>query len=323
MLKSFFHSKEWAVWAWGGLAIILASVSIQVYIVFLLNGWYGEFYDILQKAEQHEVQEFWDKLLEFFMLAMPYVIVATITNWFTRVYSFRWRQAITFGYLPRWRNVEHDIEGASQRLQEDTYKFAKIVETLGLQVVRAIMTLIAFIPVLWALSEHVTLDAFTGIPGSLVWVALFVSLGGLVVSWFVGWFLPGLEYNNQKVEAAFRKELVLAETDKANYASEETVLSLFTGLRVNYQRLFNHYGYFDVWQNLYSQVMVIVPYVIMGPSLFAGAIMLGTLVKVSNAFQKVHQSFSLFTENWTLITELRSIWKRLKEFEQNLEKHNE
>jgi peptide/bleomycin uptake transporter len=323
MLKSFFHSKEWAVWAWGGLAIILASVSIQVYIVFLLNGWYGEFYDILQKAEQHEVQEFWDKLLEFFMLAMPYVIVATITNWFTRVYSFRWRQAITFGYFPRWRNVEHDIEGASQRLQEDTYKFAKIVETLGLQVVRAIMTLIAFIPVLWALSEHVTLDAFTGIPGSLVWVALFVSLGGLVVSWFVGWFLPGLEYNNQKVEAAFRKELVLAETDKANYASEETVLSLFTGLRVNYQRLFNHYGYFDVWQNLYSQVMVIVPYVIMGPSLFAGAIMLGTLVKVSNAFQKVHQSFSLFTENWTLITELRSIWKRLKEFEQNLEKHNE
>ena len=31
--------------------------------------------------------------------------------------------------------------------------------------------------------------------------------------------LPNLEYNNQKAEAAFRKELVLGEDDRENYAS--------------------------------------------------------------------------------------------------------
>ena len=69
--------------------------------------------------------------------------------------------------------------------------------------------------------------------------------------------------------------------------------------------------------------MIVAPYLIMGPSLFTGIITLGILVKVSNAFAKVYQSFSLPIENWTQITELRSIWKRLHEFEANLEKHEQ
>jgi peptide/bleomycin uptake transporter len=224
-------------------------------------------------------------------------------------------------YIPRWRTVEEEIEGASQRIQEDCNRFARIVESLGLQVVRAVMTLVAFIPVLWALSEHVDIPFFRDIPGSLVWTALTVSLGGIVISWFVGWKLPGLEYNNQKVEAAFRKDLVLGEDDKANYAQPETLWSLFTGIRFNYQRLYLHYGYFDTWMITYDQFMVIVPYLIMGPGLFTGAIMLGVLVQVSNAFSKVHGGFALFLHNWTTITELRSIWKRLHEFERNLDKY--
>jgi len=85
-------------------------------------------------------------------------------------------------------------------------------------------------------------------------------------------------------------------------------------------RLYLHYGYFDVWLNLYDQLMVVVPYLVVGPSLFTGAVLLGVVVQVSNAFSKVHSSFSLFTQNWTTVTELRSIWKRLHEFERNLDR---
>ena len=72
---------------------------------------------------------------------------------------------------------------------------------------------------------------------------------------------------------------------------------------------------------MYDQLMVIVPYLLVGPSLFTGAILLGVVVQVSNAFQKVHGGFALFLHNWTTITELRSIWKRLHEFERNLDKY--
>ena len=328
MIGAFYKSRKWALWAWGGGSILAISLWIQVQITVGINKWYGGFYNLLQTAGEYKDKAdigtalFYDKLVSiaylkdgfegepsFAVLAFPYVILAVATGWFTRLYGLR------------WRNVKIEIEGASQRIQEDCNRFARIVENLGLQVVRALMTLVAFIPVLWALSDAVTIPFFSDIEGSLVWTALVVSLGGIVISWFVGWKLPGLEYNNQKVEAAFRKDLVLGEDDKANYAQPETLWSLFTGIRFNYHRLYMHYGYFDTWRITYDQFMIIVPYLIVGPSLFTGAVLLGVVVQVSNAFQKVHGGFALFLENWTTITELRSIWKRLHEFERNLTKY--
>ena len=56
----------------------------------------------------------------------------------------------------------------------------------------------------------------------------------------------------------------------------------------------------------------------MGPGLFTKAITLGVLIQTANAFNKVRVSFSVFTNNWTTITELRSIHMRLSEFEENI-----
>jgi peptide/bleomycin uptake transporter len=318
MFRSFFKSREWFVWAYGGGVFLLLALFVQVELTVKINEWYGSFYNILQKATEHEIEEFWAEMLMFAKIAFPYVLIATVTSYFTRVYSFKWREAMTFSYVSQWQKVEEEVEGSSQRIQEDIYRFARIVESLGLQVIRAIMTLIAFLPILWGLSSGVDVAFFKDIPGSLVWVAIAVSVGGLVISWFVGIKLPGLEYNNQKVEAAFRKELVYAEDDKINYGKTDTIVELFTGLKFNYNRLFMHYGYFDIWVNFFEQLMVIVPYLIMGPGLFTGVITLGVLVQVSNAFSKVRESFSIFIANWTTITELRSIHKRLREFEHNI-----
>ena len=324
MIKAFFASRKWALWAYGGAALLLFSLYWQVQFTVYINDWYGSFYNILQKPQEHDISEFWASIRYFFVLAIPYVFIATVTGYFTRLYAFRWRKAITFDYIPRWRNVSRDVEGASQRLQEDAARFAKILESLGLQIARAVMTLIAFLPVLWKLSEHIqikeleTLLRAGHIEGSLVWVVLVASLGSMVISWVVGGKLPGLEFNNQVVEAAFRKELVYGEDDKINYASIPELTKLFTGIEFNYHRLFLHYGYFDVWVNLYDQCLLVVPYIIAAPSLFSDAISLGILVQISNAFGKVHNSFALFTHNWTTITELRSIHKRLKQFEKNI-----
>jgi len=53
----------------------------------------------------------------------------------------------------------------------------------------------------------------------------------------------------------------------------------------------------------------------MGPELFYHFKSLGVLIQTSSAFREVQGSFSLFLQNWTRITELRSIYKRLMEFE--------
>ena len=103
---------------------------------------------------------------------------------------------MTFAYMPYWKQIDAKVEGASQRIQEDCMNFAKIVESIGLQIVRALMLLIAFTPILWGLSSNVVLPWLKDINGSLVWISLATSLGGILISWFVGYKLPGLEYNN-------------------------------------------------------------------------------------------------------------------------------
>ena len=338
MLKSFFLEKKWRLWSWGGLLLLIVSLWFQVQMTVAINTWYGKFYDLLQNAGDYVdkpnegIELFFSQLisldyilngfegdLSFVVIAFPYIFLAIFTGWFPRIYGLRWREAMTFNYIPKWQAVESEIEGASQRIQEDCNRFARIIESLGLQVIRALMTLIAFIPILWTLSDKVDIPILKDIEGSLVWFTLIISLGGIVISWFVGIKLPGLEYKNQRVEAAFRKDLVLGEDDKKNYAQTETLLELFTGIRFNYHRLYLHYGYFDGWMTSYDQFMIIAPYLIMGPGLFTGLITLGVMVQVSNAFSRVHGGFALFLHNWTTITELRSIWKRLSEFERNLE----
>ena len=315
MWRSFFTDRKWLLWSWGGFTFIIFSLLSQTWIDVKINEWYKDFYDLLQKAPERELSEFYDGIFLFMKLAIPYVIIYTITNYFTRLWAFRWREAMTFSYMPYWRNVDAKVEGASQRIQEDCMNFAKIVESIGLQVIRAIMLLIAFIPILWGLSTNVVIPFFKDISGSLVWVSLSASLGGLVISWLVGIKLPGLEYNNQKVEAAFRKELVYGEDDRKNYVQAPTILQLFTGIKFNYHKLFLHYGYFDLWAIWYRQLFVIVPFLIMAPGLFTAAFTLGVMMQVVNAFGEVKDAFSVFLYNWTRITELRSIHKRLMEFE--------
>ena len=55
-------------------------------------------------------------------LAIPYVIIYTVTNYFTRLWAFRWREAMTFSYMPYWRAVDAKVEGASQRIQDFQWK---------------------------------------------------------------------------------------------------------------------------------------------------------------------------------------------------------
>ena len=184
MLKAFFKTKEWALWAYAGLSLLIFSLWVQVQFTVAFNSWYGRFYNLLQASASYKdnpsegITLFYDHLISlsyitnnfsgeasFVVLAFPYIVIAVFTSWFTSIYALRWRQAMTFNYIPRWRHVEVEIEGASQRIQEDCYRFAKIVESLGLQIVRSIMTLIAFIPILWGLSDKVDIPYLRDIEG--------------------------------------------------------------------------------------------------------------------------------------------------------------
>jgi peptide/bleomycin uptake transporter len=258
--------------------------------------------------------------MTFGQIAGLYVLIAVFADFFIKHYVFRWRTAMNDFYTAHW-HVVRGIEGASQRVQEDTMRFARMVEGLGVSFMRSVMTLVAFLPILWTLSAKVTELPWIGpVSHSLVWVAILFALAGTVLMALVGYKLPGLEFENQRVEAAYRKELVYGEDDHQRAGSDQVGM-LFRNVRVNYFRLFFHYMYFDVARYSYLQFGVLVPYIALGPTLVTGAITLGLMQQIVRAFGRVESSFQYLVNSWTTIVELISVFKRLRAFERQIRAH--
>lgn len=321
MFRSFFLSRQWWPWSILGTLLILFTTWYRVQLDVQLNEWFGTFYDLVQKAlgapGSITAAQYWQQIMTFFSIAMIYITVAVFVDFFTRHYVFRWRQAMNDYYMKYWQRLR-TIEGAAQRVQEDTMRFARIVEGLGVDLVRSLMTLAAFLPILWALSDRITAVPILGaIPHSLVWISLGWALFGTVLLAVTGILLPGLEFQNQRVEAAYRKELVYGEDDPSR-ASPPVAVSLFQQVRRNYFRLYFHYLYFDVVKWSYLQASVLVPLVAMGPTVIAGVFTLGVFQQIARAFDKVTESFQYLVMSWSTIIELISVYKRLRAFESRI-----
>jgi peptide/bleomycin uptake transporter len=321
MLK-FFTDKKWWPWSIGGTIVIVAAVYTIVRLDVMINEWFGAFYDLLQKAlsapNAVSLGEFNSQLITFFTIAGVYVIINTVFNGFlVNHWTFRWRQSMAEYYLANWAKARK-VEGASQRLQEDTLKFARITESLGIGLLESILMLGAFIPVLWVLSEKITVLPIVGeVSQSLVWVVILTALGGTVVLTLVGHKLPGIEYDIQKAEAAYRKELVIGEDDSTR-AKKAEVDFLFRDVKKIHFRSYMHYFYFNIAKWSYIQGMVIVPYVALAPTIVTGAITLGVVSQTSRAFGKVAESLQYVVRSWTQIVEVISVYKRLSEFESKI-----
>ena len=198
-------------------------------------------------------------------------------------------------------------------------RFSQIMEGLGTAFIDSIMTLIAFMPVLIGLSTHITeLPIVGAIAHPLVVAAIAWSVFGTISLVIAGFKLPGLQFRNQRVEAAYRKELVYGEDDAAR-AKPPAVAELFDNVRRNYFRLYFHYVYFNVVRYTYLQANNIFSLLILGPSIVAGTITLGLLNQISYAFSQVTSSFQFLVNSWPTIVELLSVHKRLRAFEATLE----
>lgn len=325
LLWFILKPTRWQWWSILGSAFILFSTYYSVQVSVAINNWRRPFFDGVQAAlspnSKVTTAELYTLMLQFAEIAFVAIFIYVITRFFVSHYIFRWRTAMNDFYTSQWPQVR-TIEGASQRVQEDTMRFATIMEGLGVSMVEAIMTLVAFLPVLWSLSAYVSeLPLFGAVPAPLFTAAIAWSVFGTLLLAAVGIKLPGLEFRNQRVEAAYRKELVYGE-DSAERAQPATLKSLFLDVRKNYFRLYFHYMYFNVARSLYLQADNIFAYLILVPTIAAGKITFGILQQILTAFSQVSNSFQYLVNSWTTIVELLSVYKRLTAFEAAI-KHEE
>jgi peptide/bleomycin uptake transporter len=317
-LVGWLMPHRWFRWSVGVSAVLIFFLWFQVQLDVMINVWFGTFYNMIQQALGKPgavtQEQFFGQLATFGGIALVYITTAVLLAFVTSHYIFRWRTAMNDYYVANWQRLRH-VEGASQRIQEDTQRFATTLEQLGASLIDALMTLIAFIPILWALSVHVKeLPLIGEVPQALVFVAVIWAALGTALLAVAGVRLPGLEFRNQRVEAAYRKELVLGE-DAADRAQPPTLTTLFRDVRANYFRLYFNFLYFNVCRYGYLQASVLVPYIALAPTIVAGGLTLGVMQQIIRAFGRVEGSFQYLVKSWTTIVSLISIYKRLQAFE--------
>ena len=334
MLKSFFLDRHNAFYAWAMLSLLLGISWYTVEILVFYNAWNKEIYDAIQTLQE---QRFWTLFLgfdlsritdfvllkeetmpSFLEIIMLYTPIAVYATWQTQRYCFKWREANTHHYSRRWEKSPAKIEGGSQRIQEDLMIFGKTLQGLFTGFFSAILVLFAFLPILWELSEGLPVWNGQIIPGFLVWVALGVSVGGTLISLLLGWKLPKLEYNNQVVEAKFRKQLVFSEDDFKARATD-VLFPMFSAVKRNYYRLFNWYMGFGVWQTAFGLCVGNLALIVLAPAYFDQLITLGVLFQVLNAFGRVESSMGYFIDRWTTIVDFLSVIRRIREFNKALD----
>jgi peptide/bleomycin uptake transporter len=318
----FFFDRKWILWAWLGSLLILSSLWVQVKIDVEINNWFGEFYDMIQKAlatpNAITIEEYWSSLFSFIYLAGIYVAIAVVVSYFTSHYLFRWRASMV-----EWYHAVYDqartIEGAAQRVQEDTIKFSRIMEQLGTSLIEAVMVLIQFVPILFGLSMGIPIFFFGDWQYGLLTGALIWSIGGTLFLFGLGWFLRlvGIEYDLQKKEAAYRKILVIAEDDQT--IRPKTNGEMFEDVRSIHYLRYLRYLYFNIGRIAYLQANVLSAYVLLAPAIVTGVVTLGVMQQIIRAFGRVEGSMQYLLKAWPTIIELLSVYKRLREFERRIQ----
>ena len=354
----YFRSSDERWKARGLLAAIVALNLGAVYMLVQINEWNRVFFDALQNKNQ---DVFWTQLGRFTYLAMIFIVIAVYRFYLTQLLQVRWRAWMTRDLMHRWLSghafyrmelaryagapepttTEAGLphpgqrvpDNPDQRLQEDVNLFTSQTIGLSMGFLNAVVTLVSFVGVLWALSGSFSFNfngSTTTIPGFMVWMAVLYCTVGSVLTHYIGRPLIGLNFEQQKREADYRHHLVRVREysesialDQGETVEERNLDTRFSAVLANYLRLIAKQKQLVGFTNLFGQAAVVFPFIIAAPRFFSGAIQLGELMQIGNAFDRVQASLSWFVDNYDSLAAWRATTERLTSFEAALSKENQ
>jgi putative ATP-binding cassette transporter len=188
---------------------------------------------------------------------------------------------------------------------------------------------LSFIAILWSVSGPL---AFTlsgtqvTIPGYMVWAALLYATAGSAITYYVGRPLIALNFQQERLEADFRFNLVRMREyaeGVALYTGEATEqkghLGRLERIRQNWYGLMHYTKRLGAFTIGYAQAAVVFPYFVAGHRYLSGAIPLGGLTQIANAFSQVQTSLSWFVDSYTDLANWKASVDRLLTFHHALE----
>src|SRR5207249_10812534 len=275
---------------------------------------------------------FRQQLVRVSWLVGVFIMLAVYQLYLSQMLEIRWRRWLTERYLRAWLTdgvyyrmqlVAHETDNPDHRLAEDVQLLISHALALFIGGLRAVVTLAAFVAILWGLSG--TLLVSVGglslvLPGYMVWVSLLYALGGTWLTDWIGRPLIRLNFDQQRYEADFRFSLVRFRENTegvALYRGEaDELLSFrdrFAKMVSNWRDIMSLQKRLTGFTVGFGQLAVIFPFVVAGPRFFRGEIALGGLMQTAQAFGQVQTALSLIVDYqlYPQIAEWRAVVSRL------------
>lgn len=331
--KPYWQSEE--KWIARGLLLAIVVLNLgMVYMSVILNKWNSDFYNALQELDK---EAFTHLILKFSIIAAIFIAIAVYRIYLNMMLQLRWRRWLTNAYFTEWlsdrsyfqlERGNHQTDNPDQRIAEDIDQFTGDTLNLSLGLLNSVVTLASFITILWGLSSPLNINIaghHINIPGFMVWAALLYAVVGSFVMHKIGKPLIDLNFMQQKFEANFRYSMVRLRENAEGVA-------LYNG--EDKERELLEWRFTDVWKNTwqimrkqkqivgfnsgYNQIAIIFPIIIAAPSFFSGAIKLGGLMQVNNAFSQVMGAVSWFVDSYASIASWKASVDRLTTYNQDM-----
>jgi putative ATP-binding cassette transporter len=326
----YFNSED----KWAGRGLLAAVIAIELALVgndVLLNLWRARFYNALQEKDS---DSFIREMLVFCVLATILVALQVYQLYLNQWLQIRWRSWMTSKYLGDWmHDANHyrmQLQGDAadnpdQRMSDDVKLFVSQTLTLGVGLLSSIVSLASFVIILWGLSAAAPLVLYGidfTIPGYLVLAALIYAIFGTALTQWIGSPLVTLDFNQQRLEADFRFNLVRVRENseqiallKGEPAERERLSERFSRVITNWYGIMSRTKRLTAFTQSYAQAAVVIPFALVSPAYFANKIQLGALTQTAEAFGKVQDALSFFVSAYRTMAEWRAVVARLDGFE--------
>ena len=330
----YFNSED----KWAGrilLATLIAMELVSVGLDVLINQWRNRFYTAMQDKDWSTFKR---ELLVFTLIATASVVLQIYQLYLNQWLQIRWRNWMTGKYLREWmRGGNHyrmqlagdAADNPDQRITDDVKLF--VGQTLGISIglLNAVVSLASFVVILWGLSAVLPLLLFgvdVSIPGYLVWAAIIYAVIGTALTQWIGSPLVNLSFDQQRLEADFRFNLVRVRENseqiallKGEPAERERLSARFGRVIGNWYDIMRRTKRLTAFTGSYAQASVVFPFALAGPAYFTSkTVQLGALIQIVEAFGKVQDSLSFFVSAYRTLAEWRATIARLDGFEHSI-----
>jgi putative ATP-binding cassette transporter len=321
----WYTEDKWRARGLMGLLVLLTVM--QVVSPILINLWSANLFNAL---EQRSMDRFLVQIGTLLLILVFAMAVTSVHLVIKRRIQVDWRDWLSRRLLDGWlsdgrhyqiTHIPGEHDNPDGRIAEDIRNATEAAIDLGHSLFYCILLLVSFTQILWTLSGIISvpfLGTEVDVPGHMVFISLLYASAGSAAAVLIGRPLVKAVNLRQTKEANFRFGLVRVRENSESIAlldgeeeEQRRLAVMFKGVIHAFNFQTNALARVFLFSSGYAVLATGFPILIAAPRYIAGAITLGMLMQIAQAFQQMTSALSWPVDNLSRAAEWKASVERV------------